>query len=48
MLTFMYQALLAVVILLITADMFSQKSIPAQMTAAVALVPFALRLFMIG
>ena len=48
MLTIVYQALLAVVIALILMEMFSQKKILAQMTAAVALIPFALRLLMIG
>lgn len=48
MLTIVYQILLAVVIILITGELFSQKKLLAQATAAMALIPFALRLFMIG
>lgn len=48
MLTIIYQALLAVVVLLILTELFTQKKFSAQLTAAVALIPFALRLFMIG
>lgn len=48
MLTIVYQVLLAVVVLLILAELFTQKKPLAQMTAAVALIPFVLRLFMIG
>ncbi len=48
MLTILYQAMLAVVVILITAELFSQKKLLAQATAAMALIPFALRLFMIG
>lgn len=48
MLTIYYQILLTVVIALITVELFSQNKILAQITAAMALIPFALRLFMIG
>ena len=48
MLTILYQILLAAVIVLITAELFTQKKLLAQMTAAFALMPFVLRLFMIG
>lgn len=48
MLTIIYQIILAFVILLIVDELFSQKKILAQMTAAFALIPFILRLFMIG
>lgn len=48
MLTIVYQILLAVVIILITGELFSQKKTLVQATAAMALIPFALRLFMIG
>lgn len=48
MLTIIYQGILAAVILLILAELFSQKKITAQMTAAMAIIPFTLRLFMIG
>lgn len=48
MLTIIYQILLTIVLVLILAELFSQKKITAQMTAAMALIPFALRLFMIG
>lgn len=48
MLTYIYQVLLAIVVLLILAELFTQKKPLAQMTAAMALIPFALRLFMIG
>lgn len=48
MLTIYYQILLAIVIILITGELFSQKKLLAQMTAAMSLIPFALRLFMIG
>jgi len=48
MLTIIYQIILAAVILLVLAELFSQKKVSAQMTAAMALIPFALRLFMIG
>lgn len=48
MLTYIYQVLLAIVVLLILAELFTQKKLLAQMTAAMALIPFVLRLFMIG
>lgn len=48
MLTILYQILLGVVLVLITAELFTQKNLLAQATAAMALIPFALRLFMIG
>lgn len=48
MLTIIYQILLTIIVGLIVIEMFSQKKITAQMTAAMALIPFVLRLFMIG
>lgn len=48
MLTIVYQILLAVVIVLITVELFTQEKPLVQATAAMALVPFTLRLFMIG
>ncbi len=48
MLTIVYQILLVIVVILITWELFSQKKPLDQTTAAIALIPFALRLFMIG
>ena len=48
MLTLLYQILLAAVIVLIIGELFTQKKPLAQLTAAMALIPFTLRLFMIG
>lgn len=48
MLTIIYQIILAVVILLVLTELFTQKKITGQMTAAMALIPFVLRFFMIG
>lgn len=48
MLTIIYQAILAIVIVLLLLELFSQKKITGQMTAVMALIPFTLRLFMIG
>ncbi len=48
MLTILYQIILALVAGLILLELFGQKKFLSQMTAALALIPFLLRLFMIG
>lgn len=48
MMTILYQIILAIVVLLILSELFTQKKLTKQMTAALALIPFFLRLFMIG
>lgn len=48
MLTYVYQFILAVVVLLIIVELFTQKKFALQATTALALIPLLLRLFMIG
>lgn len=45
---FIYQIITAILILAVVVEMFQQKDIKVQLTAAMILIPFILRLFMIA
>jgi uncharacterized membrane protein len=47
LMTILYRIILAVIIVLIFTELFTQKKISAQATAAMALIPFVLRALMI-
>lgn len=47
MMKLIYQAILAVITILLVWEMFTQKDLKLQVMAALALIPFVLRLAMI-
>jgi len=48
MITFVYRLLVVLVALLVLVELFSQKDLKAQATAAVVLIPLVLRALMIA
>ena len=47
MVKLVYQLIIAIVLILLIWELFSQKDIKVQVMAAMTLIPFILRLFMV-
>lgn len=48
MMTLVYQLILAVILIVLFWEMFTQKDFTVQVMAAMTIIPFLLRLFMVA